>query len=60
MEVEAVRAENGGSSQKLRRPEVFLSDRAYRDWLGKVPATPRRSLAETNAYNAFLDSLLDD
>ena len=57
MEVENVRAENGGSSQKLRRPEVWLADLAYRDWLTKIPATPNQPTASTDAYMRYLDTL---
>ena len=56
MEVENVRAENGGSSQKLRRPEVWLADLAYRDWLSKIPAT-NQPTASTDAYMRYLDTL---
>ena len=57
MEVENVRAENGGSSQKLRRPEVWLADLAYRDWLSKIPATTNQPTASTDAYMRYLDTL---
>ena len=57
MEVENVRAENGGSSQKLRRPEVWLADLAYRDWLPKIPSTPNQPTASTDAYMRYLDTL---
>ena len=57
MEVENVRAENGGSSQKLRRPEVWLTDLAYRDWLSKIPATPNKPTASADAYMRYLDTL---
>lgn len=33
LEVAHVRGENSGSSQKLRRPELWLTDGGYQDWL---------------------------